>query len=493
MPRERRSKYANDAKDTVGIASQVESLSSSLAESMKFQAQANFVELIKNRVAYNRLRIQKLGTYLQAVLDDGNNHSTYSFKKDPNDDFNKLGVCFVGKLGLSSPNTTDYKSNTTNRTGTWVLDYPPNYYATVVGATFSASVKGEKITFAHFSDPRGGIWEFVVDGDTANKVTISTWAAVGTYDVEDVIKTGLDPNVVHTVVATFKGDDPAHVPSTGAGTSRGWATNQTNTTTQGTMVYYPINGYIQSNKNDATLLNDDSNKEFAITIKAPGKSGYFVPEHTAPVAFNAEPPKYIVDGVEVNFATMAQSTFMTCNAYFELQQHCYVVLPNNTGNIAEFWITHHIDKNGAVSYTGKIKALQPCTFAVVYPMMIPCDPTNTNLIVTGIGNQRVPTTDEAFHYLSEEKDKTYSACGISSTKKNYIVAGTIENPVKTYRVGKDYKPPVGQDLFVWDRASTPKIYFSTALELPMQVGDGYNWAGSIAAAEIKSIYDYIAD
>jgi lysophospholipase L1-like esterase len=31
MPRERRSKYANDAKDTVGIASQVESLSSSLA------------------------------------------------------------------------------------------------------------------------------------------------------------------------------------------------------------------------------------------------------------------------------------------------------------------------------------------------------------------------------------------------------------------------------------------------------------------------------
>jgi hypothetical protein len=34
MPRERRSKYANDAKDTVGIASQVESLSSSLAQSM---------------------------------------------------------------------------------------------------------------------------------------------------------------------------------------------------------------------------------------------------------------------------------------------------------------------------------------------------------------------------------------------------------------------------------------------------------------------------
>jgi hypothetical protein len=34
MPRERRSKYANDAKDTVGIASQVESLSSSLAQNM---------------------------------------------------------------------------------------------------------------------------------------------------------------------------------------------------------------------------------------------------------------------------------------------------------------------------------------------------------------------------------------------------------------------------------------------------------------------------
>jgi hypothetical protein len=38
MPRERRSKYANDAKDTAGIASQVESLSSSLAQ------KANFVD-----------------------------------------------------------------------------------------------------------------------------------------------------------------------------------------------------------------------------------------------------------------------------------------------------------------------------------------------------------------------------------------------------------------------------------------------------------------
>jgi inosine-uridine nucleoside N-ribohydrolase len=35
MPRERRSKYANDAKDTAGIASQVESLSSSLAQKAK--------------------------------------------------------------------------------------------------------------------------------------------------------------------------------------------------------------------------------------------------------------------------------------------------------------------------------------------------------------------------------------------------------------------------------------------------------------------------
>jgi hypothetical protein len=36
MPRERRSKYANDAKDTSGIASQVESLSASLAQSAPY-------------------------------------------------------------------------------------------------------------------------------------------------------------------------------------------------------------------------------------------------------------------------------------------------------------------------------------------------------------------------------------------------------------------------------------------------------------------------
>jgi hypothetical protein len=45
MPRERRSKYANDAKDTVGIASQVESLSSSLAQNMNIRDYRGFGEI----------------------------------------------------------------------------------------------------------------------------------------------------------------------------------------------------------------------------------------------------------------------------------------------------------------------------------------------------------------------------------------------------------------------------------------------------------------
>jgi hypothetical protein len=58
MPRERRSKYANDAKDTVGIASQVESLSSSLAQ-----------KATKGQIAVGDIN-KNLGKFDQTYLSD---------------------------------------------------------------------------------------------------------------------------------------------------------------------------------------------------------------------------------------------------------------------------------------------------------------------------------------------------------------------------------------------------------------------------------------
>jgi peptidoglycan/xylan/chitin deacetylase (PgdA/CDA1 family) len=68
MPRERRSKYANDAKDTVGIASQVESLSSSLAESMK-----NNTDTYKNKLSSGQVSVIKGKKHLVSFVDDDGN------------------------------------------------------------------------------------------------------------------------------------------------------------------------------------------------------------------------------------------------------------------------------------------------------------------------------------------------------------------------------------------------------------------------------------
>ncbi|PFT68909.1 hypothetical protein COK81_34420, partial [Bacillus thuringiensis] len=73
---------------------------------------------------------------------------------------------------------------------------------------------------------------------------------------------------MHTVIATFKGDDPANAPASGANTARGWVKNDT--------------GYAQAAEAHKTaLLYDDllhpvkeidllvpfSNKEFAFRMK----------------------------------------------------------------------------------------------------------------------------------------------------------------------------------------------------------------------------------
>jgi hypothetical protein len=70
---------------------------------------------------------------------------------------------------------------------------------------------------------QGGIWEILVDG--TNKVTVSTWAKTAVNKTTPLYR-GLTQGA-HTIVATFKGDDPDHKPSGGTNTSRGWVKHST--------------------------------------------------------------------------------------------------------------------------------------------------------------------------------------------------------------------------------------------------------------------------
>src|SRR5699024_3430402 len=161
-----------------------------------------------------------------------------------------------------------------------------------VGATFTKTMIGEKFEFNHYANNQGGIFEFIVDGDVENPVTVSTYSATTVSVKTSLIVEGL-PFGEHTIVATFKGDDPDNPPSGDAGSSRGWvAKRETSPKT-----YYSYKTQL-TNYRIQDLLFAPSNKEFAFrTRKAGTAHAYqFIPMHSGiGTAFKKVKPQFIAD------------------------------------------------------------------------------------------------------------------------------------------------------------------------------------------------------
>jgi hypothetical protein len=449
------------------------------SESEKFDNQTDFVEVIKGMKKYSRLRFQKKSNGYALSVDDGTKHSTCNLVKDTNDDFIKIDDCYVGNLSVALNST----SNADTRTGTWETANPPNYYTTEIGATFKATAKGSIIKLRHREDNRGGIWEFVVDGDTDNKVTISTWAATDTVgSIESTIFTGLK-NTDHTVVGTFKGDDPDHEPS--GSTSRGWVNYATKGELIGAVAGFVNDGLAKTKG----LIGTSSNKEMAFNIKN-GEVSNWLPEHDAiGTAFNIEEPKFLFDGVEKDISKMATNQFVTSKK-FELIQHFYARI--NKQNVAEVRMTHFIDKSGVLSYSGSITALINITMNTMYPLMIPLDQTTLTEVLTGIGNSKVSSGNESDYFFSYEKDKLLSGAFLSSTNTDYVAAASVKYPLSTMRIGKKIGKPIPtQTMRFWQRTTSPKFYWTSAVNLPLAKGSNYAWGGKIIVAEIDNIYHYL--
>ncbi|WP_026694079.1 prophage endopeptidase tail family protein [Peribacillus kribbensis] len=172
----------------------------------------------------NQVRIvKKLGSLIDMQFRF--NHNIKTFQKDI--DANNI-YTYIKGLGkkLDDPYILDKLEDYSSRTGTW-LDLNDPYHATEkVGATFSYSFTGTKIAFRYMVDDKGGMWEFVLDGNDTKK--ISTWGKK-TGELTTVLFDGLESKN-HTLIATFKGDDPNNKPSTGKGKSRGYVAHGTRKT-----------------------------------------------------------------------------------------------------------------------------------------------------------------------------------------------------------------------------------------------------------------------
>ena len=470
----------NDLEDN--YAPRLNEVTAQLAQTAKINSQVDFVEFIQNnKQPYDYMKLLKRAdNAYQIWLSNSDKGIIYDFAKDPNDDFVKLNAGFSGLDKNDFVFVDKDVVSDTDLTGNF-LTSGATRYTTTIGDTFTLKAMGERLELTINAETRGGLWSVTVDGSEPKMVSCYSPTTV---EKNVVIADGLT-NVTHTVVGTFLGDDPNNPPSSSP--SRG-AIRGIDKPEQGTLTGYA--GSV-SNTTENTLLATASNKEFAFTVTKNGFQNW-VPEHDAKgSAFQITPPEFYIDGQKIDIENMpvGSTSAKTIGYEFEIKQHLYGHAVG-FGPVMKIWTSHKIGLDGKLTFDGKIEAID--TFeAVGYPMMLPAQNEFMNEFVSGIYNTKTNNGNEQYSYFTQENDAVNSGAIISNTNKNLIVAGTLLNPIKTYRLGEGGKPPLGESLFLWNRSSKPKMYWMSMQANNFVIGDTYRWGFEMAMAEIDNVYDMI--
>jgi peptidoglycan/xylan/chitin deacetylase (PgdA/CDA1 family) len=142
MPRERRSKYANDAKDTVGIASQVESLSSSLAQKVS-KGDISVFDINKNKGLLDE-------TYLSDTLKAQMSGTTVIGSTPPDDSitlkkttFYKTGKNLFDKSKVSEINKGLITS--TGELGTYIGEQTSDFIRVMPNTEYRRTYGGDSV------------------------------------------------------------------------------------------------------------------------------------------------------------------------------------------------------------------------------------------------------------------------------------------------------------------------------------------------------------
>lgn len=408
-------------------------------------------------------------TSYRVGLDDGTTGVVYDFVQDTFDDFIKINGCYTG-YGLST--VAAYVPSTGDLTGTWNTA-TSSWYTTTIGDSFSMTVAGgSTIQLRMTTETRGGLWSVAVDGGTP--VDVSCYAPT-TVTALATVATGLDPDIPHTVVGTFQGADPAHAPS--APPARGYLRSDVS----GTIV-----GSVPGATPSVEVLSDLSNKELAFSVDYSGTVEW-VPDHGVGTAFEIVAPTFIFDGAEVDVTAMAVGDSVLLDT-FELRQHFYGELASV--NVLEFHTTHAIDLGGLLTFRGSMVVLQSATISG-YTMMLPAG-TAADKFVTGLLNHHTNLADGSYTYFADERDAVSSGAVLSSSNADVIGAGRLINPRLSYRRGKTGTPPDGEQLFIWNRAANPKLYWQAMDLWPVVAGDALAWGFDLAVAEIADVRSMVA-
>ncbi|MCQ6288067.1 BppU family phage baseplate upper protein [Bacillus cereus] len=448
--------------------------------------QRDFIALLRNHNTSSNMYTRIVGDRTLDILIPlrGNKVAHYTLRKDTKDDYVKLEDCAISNLNVvpQKVNAINYKSDT----GAMQKANPPNYYTTTVGDTFTFTFDGTGFDFQHFTDNRGGLWEFKVDGTVVK--TISTHInAVPTNELK--VNYGIRPVArglakgTHTVIATFKGDDPANAPASGANTARGWVKNDS--------------GYAQAAEAHKTaLLYDDllhpvkeidllipfSNKEFAFRMKPNGSSvnAEWIPEHSAATVFKTTQKMYVDDKEIISWA--ADATVKEVQMVRVVQSMKGFHPSDLTNALCEIYSVHTVTNQG-VTFDIKIKWLKDTFIEDGYIAMLPGSRPFVEKLVDATG-QSLDTiaSDNSFNDIPNgEKITSYAM--FNTTGTDYVVAMKINHIHASLRKGQTGR----RHPLVWLQhrdATLQKLYPQVYKNCVAKVNETHSFSATYSIGEL---------
>ncbi|QIH78320.1 hypothetical protein GTN30_06510 [Macrococcoides canis] len=449
--------------------------------------QPDYIKKLIDLVHFDEVHVKKSSEESFAISNYNRTtgrHLTNVFTKNKNDDYIILSQSYVGSSTVSEL-PRDYK-NYEKVNGNFDTTYPANF-TTEIGAKIRVQLSGTEIYMKRYGDNRGGVWEFVIDGDTNRKIQVSTFkSTTGTDDYK--IIGGLEDKV-HTVEATFIGNDPSNAPT--GGTSRGWVYYSASVETTRTF-YSRVTNINMSNEKLINVAN--SNKDFAWLIRKAGSSDeyFFVPEHNGiGTAFKINEPQLLLDGKAITVFDKNIGVSQI-GKKFVINQSVYGRDPVSKENLLRIDTVYEVSLNSSVRSLGKIQALTDIEIKDGYNLMLPVYNDSARRLKTSRYNYYPTIKNDGSHTnLIEEKDDTSSYIFTSDVNTNLFSALMIHDVLHSLRTGLEGKFPEGNRTWIEHRLNSTmqKLYNSIFRYGVMKANQTITFDGTFLSGELNNIHN----
>lgn len=414
----------------------------------------DFVATMQRISPYRQMFVRKAnsvnGLEISCITRD--RHVTYQLTEGPR--YRIIGDIWIGPVTWAYARTGTHAYVDGTKTGTWVEADTP--YTTVVGSTWSEQIATKTpnalVKMTRYTDDRGGIFRVELLEVPGSDVQISSWSSSATNIANGGVLAVPTPGN-YTVQFTFLGDDPAHPPSSGAGTSRGWMSS--------------VPAMMTVDESAPTITKETriaprSNRDIAVRAKRAGATytPEFMPYHGTETEVQVTEPVFYDGDTVIDIAGMATLGVVPVET-FDVVQHIQGIHPSEPGTpLIDITTRHTFRADGTCAIDGQVVALTNLEAAEIYTGMFPGENTVMDEFVgSGFSGFGVaPPTAQETTYFPEPKG-TASYAFLSATKPSAVAAMTVRNPSETWRVTGDRKRPPALTTFLNNRTDAiAKLY-----------------------------------